>query len=347
MKNSTTEQKTKRKIFWAIDPTQNPSEAKNIIKELKIWSKRLDCDVQPVAVISKFILNLPIEIVIPWNEDFVDSIYKAANKYLKKSGATEFLPPEIIFAKTSSHRRMASFLAKYAEKKNAYMIFANTRAKKTWNPLRLGGFAETLVVSSKVPVLLLNSLAQPSATIPSILFPTDFSNDSKNALMSLQPLAEAFKSKVILYHQVGNPNYYVSEFEGPWQGRPVVVESMLKDMETSRTKDAKDLAELLKQQNVRSSILVQRGRKNVSADIVEIAKKNNVNLIALASSSGPVTQAILGSVSRDVLLQAHCPVLIFHRPQGIKKLVTKPKQKSSGKDVDARNVAPQLDVSRA
>lgn len=39
----------KNKIIWSVDPTQDPAAAKNIIKELKVWAKHLNCDVQPVS----------------------------------------------------------------------------------------------------------------------------------------------------------------------------------------------------------------------------------------------------------------------------------------------------------
>ena len=323
--------KKKNKIIWSVDPTRDPDEAKNIIKELKIWAKHLNCDVQPVSIFSKSTLNFPIEIAFPWKDKLQEVAQKSVIRYLKKTQATGFLPPESVFVPTFSNRKMASEMAKYAEKANALLIFVNTRAKKTWNPFRLGGFAETLVATSRVPVLLLNPASIPTAQIPSILFPTDFSLVSKNALVKLEPWAKAFNSKILIYDQVETPNIYPSDFNGTGQAQTFNMESLIKDVEKSRLKKGAEWSKLLKKQNIKSSLIVQRQQKYLAADILEAAKKNKASLIAIASRSGPVAQALLGSVARDVLLQAKCPVLIFYRPKASRKHIAQSRQKTNGK----------------
>ncbi len=334
----------KNKIIWSVDPTQNPAEAKNIIKELKIWAKHLKCEVQPVSIFSKSTLNFPIEMAFPWKDKLQEVAQRSITRYLKKTQAKGFLPPELVFVPALSNRKMASEMAKYAEKRNAQLIFANTRAKKTWNPFRLGGFAETLVATSRVPVLLLNPSSVPSSKIPSILFPTDFSQDSKNALVKLEPWAKAFNSKIFLYDQVETPNIYPSDFSGIGQAQTRNMESMIKDVEKSRLKKGAEWSALLEEQNIKSSLLVQRQRKHLAADILEAAKKNKASLIAIASRSGPVTQALLGSVARDILLQAKCPVLIFYRPKASRKHVAQSKQKANGKYLAPKDTSTQTEV---
>lgn len=326
----------RNKIIWSFDPTQDPREAKNLITELKIWAKRLDCDVQPVTIFSQSTFNLPSDISLPWKNRLQDIAHTAVSRYFKKTAAKGFLPPEIVFASALSNRKMALEMAKYAEKNNAQLVFANTRAKKTWNPFRLGGFAETLVASSRVPVLLLNTRATPSSRIPSILFPTDFSKNSKNALAMLAPWAKAFKAKVMLFDQVEVPNIYPSEFSDIAQTQTLNLESMMKGVERSRLKKGTEWSELLEKQNVKTSLIVQRQRKYLAADILAAATKEKANLIAIASQSSPTTQAILGSVARDIMLQAKCPVLIFYRPKFTRKVMKTSKMRNQQKHLATR-----------
>jgi nucleotide-binding universal stress UspA family protein len=309
----------KNKIIWAVDPTQNPTDAKNLIKEMKSWAKHLGCAIQPVSIFSNRTLNFPVELAFPWKEKFEEVAQKSIDRYFKKAGIKDVLPPEKIFISSNSNRKMAAELAKYAEKKKGLLIFAHTKAKKTWNPFRLGGFAETLAAVSRTPVLLLNPEAKPSTQIPSILFPTDFSQDSKNALLNLSSWAKAFHSKVLLYSQVETPAIYTTEYSGYWPAQLASLELLMKDIEKSRQKKAQQWSNILAEQNVDTRILIQHQKRSLGSDVLEAAKKSNVNLIALASHSGPVTQAILGGVARDVLLQAKCPVLIFYRPKAIRK----------------------------
>ena len=305
----------KNKLIWAVDPSQDPEEAKKIIKEIKAWAKRLRCEVLPVSVISTSRFNYPMEMAFQYKESFESLARRYVDGYLKKCNAKGFLNSELIFVKTFSSRQMAYDLAKFAEKTNGLMIFANTRAKKTWNPFRLGGFAETLAASSRVPVLLLNSSATPTNQIPAVLFPTDFGKESKAALMQLVPWVKAFRSKVLLYNQVETANMIVADFNGAPGILEVDTEKMMKSAEKLRLKKAQEWTAELKEHNISCFSTVRREKKLLATEIIELAKKNKIDLIAMASHAGPVEQAILGSIARDVLLQAKCPVLIFHRPK--------------------------------
>lgn len=317
-------------IIWALDPLQDPNEAKNLIKELRTWSSHLGCDVQPVAVFGSLTKAFPFS----WENNTERLAQEIVGRYLKKAQCKDFLSPNMVFAATLSNRKMASELSKYAESKKAIMIFANTRAKKTWNPFRMGGFAETLIATSRVPVLLLNPTAQPSSKISSILFPTEFSRESKTALINLAPWAKAFNSKILIYNQVENFPFYPMDFSGTLP--PVDTATITKDVEKSRTKKAHAWIQLLEERDLNCSALVSRQKKYLSADILDIANKNQINLIALASNSGPVSQTLLGGVAQDVLLQAKCPVLIFHKPKAVRKQAATKKHIVSQKIYDRK-----------
>lgn len=306
-----------------MDPNQDPKESKNIIKELMTWSKFLGCDVQPVSIFSESILSLPLGSTPSIKKQFEDFARKKTETYLKKTGAKSFLDPELLFIPSGTSRKMALRLAKYSEDKNSLVLFAQTRAKKTWNPFRLGGFAETLVASSRVPVLLMNPSTPPSGQISSILFPTNFSKECKNALMRLTPWAQAFKANIILFNQVEQPNYYAADTNGMWPAQGVYLESMLKEMEDERKDKAENLSALLKTKNVSSSTVVRRQRKYIGAEIIDVAKQNKVGLIAVTNRSGPLAQKILGGIARDVLLEAKCPVLVFFRPSAVRESTAK------------------------
>ncbi len=314
----------KKVIVWAVDSTQDPTEAANIIQELKVWAKHLDCDVQPVSVYSMASFNFPEEMTFPWRDKLQNAAQKSLSQYLKKTKAKVFLPAKLLFTAAFSNRKMAVELANYAVDQQAQLIVANTRAMKTANPLRFGSFAETLVATSQVPVLLLNPSATPSLKITSILWPTDFSADSKQAFVRLKPWAKALKSAIIIYNQVQMPNIYFSEVNHA--GQTEALELELAVVEKSRSKKGAEWMTLLDGSNIKGSLLVERQRKYLAADILTSAKKNGVSLIALANRNGPISQAILGSVARDILLNAKCPVLIFFQAKVTKKRISTVKQ---------------------
>lgn len=300
-------------LIWAVDPMQRLEDSKNLIKEMSTWAEHLDCAIQPVSIISNRTFNLPSELSLPWTDKVEQEGQNSLDHHLDKLTLKDVLPLERIFTPSNSTRKMVAELAKYAEKRRARIICANTRARKSWNPFRIGGFAENLIVMAKTPVLLLNPDSKPSVRIPSVLFPTDFSRESKAALKTLVPWAKAFQSKVVLYNQLETSVIYGSEFSGFWPATSVSF--LMKDIEKSRKRMASQWSKSLADHNVRSEILIRNQKRSLDSDILESARKNKVRLIALASLSGSLSRVVLGSVARDVLLQAKCPVLIFHSPK--------------------------------
>lgn len=305
-------------VIWAIDPVQNPTHAKSIVKELQTWAKRLNWDVQPMAVISKSDLNFPTD-TDHWSR-IEDAARIAANTFVKKTGARGFKSADVLMVDHSSTRKFAADLGQFAETSGAIMVAANTRAKKSWMPIHLGSFAETLAGTCRVPLLLINPKAKPSAKIPSILFPTDFSKESRNALHRLTPWAAQLDSDIILFNQIERP-YIYPEINGT--GMLLSLEDSLEEMQKNRARRARQWANHLVENGVNCSAVVQRERRSIQVEILELAKKNKVELIAMVNHSAALTQAVLGSVARDVLLQAGCPVLIFYRPKSLSKVTTR------------------------
>lgn len=314
-KNPQSNQKS-NKLIWAIDPTQNPADAKNIVIELKTWAKHLKCEILPVTIISKSIMNLPFDIGLPWRDTFVPSMEKAVDLYLKKTNLKDHLPPELLFIPWISTRKMADALTQFAKKQKALIIFAHTRAKSTRSPVRFGGFTEALITSSHIPVLLLNPNSLPSALPtskdPSILFPTDFTRQSKTFLTKIQPWAKSLNAKIILYNQLETPYIYPTDYNDNWHYLTVNVVTMMSEIEKSRIHKAKLWAADLLKHHTKCTTLINRQKRDLVTDILQTAKQNKANLIAMVSHSGPIAELVIGSIAHDVLLQAKCPMIISH-----------------------------------
>lgn len=313
--SKTKSEATKEIIVWAIDPNQNPEHAKAVVQELKVWSRQLNCDILPVSIFTKSLFDWPIEGLLHGKNGHEIVARKALSNYLKKLKTKGFLPPHILFSDSLSNRKMAQKLATYSEYKKALVIFANTRVKKTWAPIRLGGFAETLIATSRIPTLLFNPDVKLSEDRSSILFPTNFSKESKAALVKLQTLAKPFDAKITLFNQVENPTLYVSEFNGTWQSPTSNVVALMKDMEKARIKKAVEWESMLSKLGTDASHVVQPQKKYIAADAIALAKRNETHLIAIASHTSVMGQTLLGSVAQDLLLEAKCPVLVIHNPK--------------------------------
>lgn len=305
----------KNKIIWAVDPTENIKESENLIKELRIWAESLDCAVLPVSIISKPNTLMPTDVELPLKEKLETVIQKTITAFLKKLHIKNSLPTKIIMTDTDSTREMALTLARFAEKNGAILMIANTRSKKSWDPFRIGSFTETLVTTSRVPILLINPKTKLTKKISSVLFPTDFSKDSKNALLKLSPWISTLKSKLILYNQIETPAMYSTDFEGVIISEKPSMD--IKELSHLRQVKASQWTNTLNKSNIKNSILIEPQKKYLATEILNTAKKNNVSLIAMAKESGRISQMLLGSVAKDVIIKAHCPVLLFYRPKRV------------------------------
>ena len=306
-------------IVWAVDPSKNPKISAGLVQPLRKWSGALNCKIQPVLVFSTSIADFSANFAPLVFEDSRQLAEKAAQKYFKTAHGPEFLPAKILYVASLSTRRQAAELANYAFKINARFIVAHTRAKTSWNPFSLGGFAHSLMAISKVPVLLLNNQSRLPKSFKSILFPTDFSRESKNALFQLEPLAQSFHSQVVIYNQVESPEIYPMDLRYYAPGGKYSVLGILKELQISREKKALKWSHLLQDRNLKTTVIVNTQKKFLPREIIETADKTQVDMIALANHQGPFSQSLIGSVALDVILKAKCPVLVFTRPHSPRK----------------------------
>jgi nucleotide-binding universal stress UspA family protein len=321
-------------IIWAMDPTQKAADSSQLVKEMRMWAKKLNVDVQPVSVFSEANVYMPADITYSWQLEIKRSFQKSMDQYLKATKTTDFLKPQMLLALGISNRAYASELARFAEASKAGMIFAHTRAKKSMNPFRLGGFAETLIATSRVPVLLMNQKAKATSNVNSILFPTDFSAEASAALRMLEPWCEAFGAEVHLFNHVENPGDSLNYLKNRTAYKDLVA-----DLEAERTQRMKNAEKQLSTRGVKSKSTVKLQKKYLGQEILEIAKKESVSAIAVVSRSGRFAQALIGGVPRDVVLGADRPVIVFFRPKSVpqKKAKTPKKIRRSEKTPDLMN----------
>lgn len=216
------EQESKNiKIFLPFDFTQNPIKAKHIVDELKIWYKRLECEIHPVSVVSKFVFNFLKNIGTNRVKQFQKIAHLSLKNYMSNFDAKEFLPAEILFSYTFSGHGIVNDLSKYSDYINGQLIVASTRGKKLRNLLRLSGFTKTLLVSSRLPLLRMFPFVKPSQKIATRPFPINFSLNSMSMLSKIEPWAKAFETKILLFDRVEAPGLlsdFVTTSDSPYKG---------------------------------------------------------------------------------------------------------------------------------
>ena len=136
-----------------------------------------------------------------------------------------------------------------------------------------------------------------------ILVTVDFSDVSEKILELAATVAAAFSSKLWLIHVAAPDPDFVGYHAGP-----EVVMKQRADTLRREHRWLQGQADALCQRGIETTALLVQGP--TVETILREAQRLEVDLIVIGSHGrGMLSEAILGSVSRDVLRQATCPVL--------------------------------------
>ncbi|HET6516836.1 MAG TPA: universal stress protein [Nitrosopumilaceae archaeon] len=152
-----------------------------------------------------------------------------------------------------------------------------------------------------------------SKILKKILVPYDGSSYSKKALARAMELAHNLDSEIILINVV-NLSYIAPPggLQGLIKGKSKKspMEKWKKSVKNNAKKMLESCVRKCKSNGVTASYVIKDG--NISQEILDFAKKRKTTLIIIGSQglAGISKLKTLGSVSRKVSEQAHCPVLI-------------------------------------
>ena len=145
--------------------------------------------------------------------------------------------------------------------------------------------------------------------IKSILFPTDFSDGSAQALKYAVEMAKRFGSKLYVVHII----YDVAKASG-WYVPHVSVDQMYKDIQEGAKKELErfGVAELSGFKDIERAVVTGVPHE----EIMKLAAEKKVDMIIMGTHGKKGLDRILfGSTAAQVVRYAPCPVLTVRLPQ--------------------------------
>lgn len=302
-----------KKILWAVDAFGDKTIQGRISKILKPMTMGLNANVEPVYVLSAsgFPGTVNREGVI----EHIPLADKKLNELVKKSTLQKIDDPKILVQESAgSVRKDVSNLLSYAMECRAEVIVVATQAKSGFERLFMGSFAETLLLSSQIPVITVNPHGKIPAKIASILFVTNFSKESEIAFKKILDFAKQLQAKVTLFHQhdcekQDIPKNVLSRTKTKWTEAE---NEFLSKENLAIKKKAGAWQALAEASKVPCDVHFEFGLRNTADAAIEAARKINVDLIALASTKGSVVSALVGSTTRWLVRSAPTPVWVLH-----------------------------------
>jgi nucleotide-binding universal stress UspA family protein len=304
--------KTPQRILWALDPFEKESETRaHVSVILKEFTEANQAEIEPVYVLNPGEFELSEEFTSPWLKQYKPTAEKTMTQCLKDFQIPGILPPHIVVERRPSKKRMLQALLGYAKRSGADMIALGTHARKGFSRLILGSFAESLLLYSKLPLLIVG--AQPPARkLEHILFATDFEKGADTLFKKVLKLAKDFGARITLLHVIHHPIEPVIQtgvylLSGGWISLP----DYLTREEAKKQKIADRYAEIAARHGISLNIAIEFSQVGISRTILQNAKDKGANLIAIAAESSPVASVILGSVTRQAVREAPCPIWVM------------------------------------
>jgi nucleotide-binding universal stress UspA family protein len=252
-----------------------------------------------------------------WTGDFSGPWFKRYRPYaenqLENIYGSQNVNYEVALCKSSSLRESARTLIRRAERMGAHLLITATHARHGLERLAMGSFAETLILMSDIPVLVVNPEHKFPPSIRRILIPTDLSKESRKFIRSLRGLVEHLDSEIVLLYKKPDPmdpiiQQGVYSLGGGW----ISAQSFLDEENDRNNEQLTKLTQDLRRQGLRVSSIVDSSPFSLIESVNQAAVDKNIDMIALVTHSGPWAAAILGSVARGLVRTATVPILI-HR----------------------------------
>lgn len=305
---------SKAKVTWAFDPFSGP------VKDPQPWADFLEnlaklekSQIEPVYVLSPDGLNWSGEFSGPWVKKYRPLAETAAATTLAPFQYRSVTPARILVNPKVSLKGDVQKLAKDAKKNKRGMILVQTHARTGMERWMMGSFAESLLIHSKVPVLCVNPQTAPPKQIRRVLFPTDLSPASKRTFKKIIARCRAWGAEVVLAHKLPDPIEPIVQSGVYMAGGGWITLSQYFEKESAeRRKKLDQWIQEAKAAGVSATVQVIEKSGLISDEILKTAKANQADMIALCSQSGPVSSVLAGSVARQIVRGAHCPVLVFH-----------------------------------
>jgi nucleotide-binding universal stress UspA family protein len=295
-------------ILWALDPFELVSEPhRQAGKIIGTFVRKFGAAVTPASVQS-LALDVSANMPARWKERFLTVYEDAIRARVKELKLHSTQPPVVIPCESPVIPERVKALVRYSDKMKPDLIVVTVRKKLGLRELFDDSFAETLFYLSKIPVLIFGPHQRSAQDFSHILFPTDFSDKSRELFRDALRVAQNFHAKVSLFHviEIGKSNQYPHHALGTseLEDEPDVLRRRALAVAQRWVNESRSLG-------IRVDLEITETRDEVAHEILKFARRKGVALIAMQDKSSSLSAKVIGSNTRQVVRNAPCPVLIL------------------------------------
>lgn len=301
----------KNRVIWAVDAfSKDTALRKKMAMFLKTWVTGSQAVIEPVYVLSPDQIPVPSELFSSIAEQSEKQARKALVSLIEEANLSGASGPTLLTSNDYSLRTAVKTLVDYARSNNAEMIAVGTQSKKGISRFLFGSFAESLLLFSDIPVLLLTPESNPPRQLKRMVFATDLSDASRAAFAQALELAERHQLAITLFNRVEyccDKTIELARQYPEYEGR---IDRDFKQ----RSKTIEKMAAQAHARNLKVNVIIDSKplSHSVAESILTACAFRKADLVVVAAESGTTSSTIVGSVSREVLRKAKLPVWVIH-----------------------------------
>lgn len=302
-----------RKIIWAVDPFQKQTmQVKAMATLVDDYARSTKALVEIVYAYTQPQIPMRPKALAELEKPF---LMEAENRLEKLASLVKSVPHSVRVVTHHAHKTYvpaAVLVADHARKISASVVVVSSHGRGGLKRLFLGSFAEDLLLTGKLPVLIASSHVKHRSgrRLKGLFLPVDFTPQSRKLLQWSMAYAKTEGAKLTLFHGVVDPF------------QPLLQPAALA-LGGSYPFDARSYAEVLASQRVELDKWVALARRGgVDCEglaceeggplyevICDVAAKKKQDLIVMGTHQGAFSSFLVGSLTRQVVRHSTVPVL--------------------------------------
>ena len=308
------------RIIWAIDAFEDNKDLNRKMAEtLGSLKKTTNAEIEPLYLLRENEILLPTYEVPGWVSDHSKTAEALFKEVLEDYHLDFLMPPRVIPHASASHAGAAETLCLYARKTHADLIVVGSHGREGFQRFLLGSFAESLLMGSSTPVLVVGAHSTKTVGPKNIFFPTEFGEHSKDNFRHVLNLAKLYNAEITLFHAISRPIESLFDLDTrprlyTYEGSMMSLDQIVELQISGRMQKADRWVDWAQKEGVIAHSIVDSSFKGIDDLILESSFKNSADMIVMEAQSGPMSAALLGSYTRNVVRKASCPVYVIpHR----------------------------------
>lgn len=307
------------RIIWAIDAFEDNRDLNQKMADyVTRLHEALSAEVEPVYLLRENEIVLPTYEVPAWVSDHSRTAESLFKEVLADYNLPFLLDAKVLPHASQSHAGAAETLCEYANKTKADLIVVGSHSREGFQRFLLGSFAESLLMQSEIPVCVIGSHATKTKTSKTILYPTEFGDHSKDNYRHILHLAKKLGAEILLLHAIERPIESLFDLDTRprvynYKGRMLTLEQIIENQIEHQSHRAQLWVSWAQKEGVTAHFFIDNSFKPVDELVLDMVQRQEVDLIIMEAQSGPMSAALLGSFTRNVVRRSPCPVYVLTR----------------------------------